>query len=141
MTEHDVLVLVRFFMNASWAVSSFIMLAVLVRYVWLNRYEPYDAANWFAASLFVLVGGHTLRSWSSTLEWGAFVAKLNSGFWGHWAPFLAATFIVIVGKLMCIYIFLPQRWHRWRWIGGITGLTVTLPAIAYLVLRRIGEMP
>jgi hypothetical protein len=130
---------VRELSNGAWAISSMVVLAVILRYIWHRRKA--DKA-WFAGpgsqlagAFAVLVSGHWMRSFSQWLQFIQINKTANYAidtWWGGWKMFAVATGTIIVGKVLCIFALAPYQ-YRWHLTGFIVAVSIAIPlAVRFL---------
>lgn len=133
----DFNLLVRELANGIWAVSSTILLLIILNYI---RGQMQTEYRWWrnpgvqvAGALSVMMGGHLIRALAQWIQFLYVNSSQDPGLWGHWGVFVVATICIIIGKLLCIYALVPSHWH-WRLMIGTVVLALGIPAaVAWLV--------
>ncbi len=124
--------IIRQVMNGTWVISSLVLFTVLV--LFLMRAQMRLKIGWAdgsvlaALALVILVCGHFIRSLFAWIEFIIEVKYHALSEFGGWLPFALATLVVLVGKMLCIYIFSRPKWRTKAlliWIGA----TITIPGL------------
>jgi hypothetical protein len=129
---------VREWSNGAWFVSSIILLAALVRYIW--GYWGPDHPFWWrnpgvqmAGALIILMTGHSVRALVLWLQFILVNAGDSPWFWSHWSVYLGATLFIITGKALCLLAVAPWRWRACM-IWGMVLASVLVPLVVLFVV-------
>lgn len=137
MIPDNFMIVVREFMNGTWAVGSLILILVLLHYLWKSAKESDWHTNvgmQFAAALTVLLSGHFIRSFVNWAEFSRVTFGLNAEHWAELSPItlIAATAVLLAGKGAVLYLFSPIKW-RLPILFSAAVLTLGIPALVYFL--------
>lgn len=91
-----------------------------------------SAAVQAAAAIVVLMLGHSIRAFSGWMQFFYFGQGWDPTYWANAAlPFITATALIFLGKLLIIFAFAPYRW-RWLLIAATASVSILVPvALAF----------
>lgn len=115
-----------------------VMVYVFGHFIWIarrgNKEWQSDRAVWAAGAIMILLVGHLLRAGSSWMEFLWLDMGWDNTVWADaLALFLASIAFIVVGKVLMIIIFVPDRWSMMRTMGLIAA-AIIFPVILRLVL-------
>lgn len=133
-------VLVREICNGVMCVSALMVIAMFVHYI-VQRCCERPGSFWDspavqgATALAVLMTGHAIRAFSGWMQFLFLDHGWNPLYWANASlPFLAATAMIVGGKMLIVYTFAPYHWRYWL-IAGAAFLSVVIPVAVALALE------
>lgn len=145
--ENEVIVIsglesaVREVSNGIWAVSSIMLLGIILWYILNERSRNRD---WWrspgiqlAGALGILITGHFIRSslqWIQLIQLNAKIGVFElSSWWGGWRTFLLSTIFVLLGKILVIFATSPPKW-KWYLVAIVLVVSISIPFTILVVL-------
>jgi len=119
-------------------VSAVVLILIFSDYILRQCYKNSaeclrDNAVQAALALLVLLLGHAIRAFSGWMQFLWMRSDWDPDFWANGIDlFLAATVLIVTGKIFMIYIFVP---HKWRWTALFTvTCAVTVPVLVAILV-------